>query len=85
MLHGQLRRWLSLAASLLLVLPAGAEEVRFAPQAGEAWYEEALAAAQVSLGNNRRLRRVIERARAGEDITIAAIGGSITEGAGAKT
>lgn len=42
-----------------------------------------LTAAQVSLGNNRRLQRVIERAQAGEELTIVTIGGSVTEGAGA--
>jgi len=34
----------------------------------------------VSTGNNRRMKAVIERARAGEQVTIAYIGGSITEG-----
>ncbi len=52
--------------------------------AGEAWYQEMLQASQLSLGNNSRLLRVIERARAGEKITVATIGGSITEGAGAS-
>lgn len=35
--------------------------------------------------NNYRMKKVIERARAGEDITIAYIGGSITEGYNAGT
>ena len=47
------------------------------------WYQDLLKNAQVRLGNNKRLKRVIERAQAGEHITIATIGGSITEGAGA--
>lgn len=34
-----------------------------------------------SSGNNARLKAVIEKARAGEDVTLAYIGGSITEGA----
>jgi lysophospholipase L1-like esterase len=38
----------------------------------------------VSTGNNYRLKKVIEKAKAGEDVTIAYIGGSITQGAGAK-
>lgn len=38
----------------------------------------------ISSGNNMRLKRVIERAKAGEDVTIGYIGGSITQGAGAK-
>ncbi len=37
----------------------------------------------LSLGNNVRLKRAIEKAKAGEDVTIAFIGGSITQGAGA--
>ena len=48
------------------------------------WYREALKASEMRLGNNVRLKRVIERAMAGEQITIATIGGSITEGAGAS-
>ncbi len=34
-------------------------------------------------GNNYRLKKVIEKAKSGEDVTIAFIGGSITQGAGA--
>ncbi len=37
----------------------------------------------VSKGTDIRLKRVIERAKAGEDLTLAFIGGSITQGAGA--
>jgi len=36
------------------------------------------------LGNNKRLKKAIEKAKKGEDVTIAYIGGSITQGAGAK-
>ncbi|MBE5951129.1 MAG: SGNH/GDSL hydrolase family protein [Lachnospiraceae bacterium] len=36
------------------------------------------------VGNTYRMKRVIEKARNGEDVTIAYIGGSITQGAGAK-
>ncbi len=46
-------------------------------------YKEMIAKSFVSLGNNVRLKRAIEKAKAGEDVTIAFIGGSITEGAGA--
>lgn len=35
-------------------------------------------------GNNRRLKAAIEKAQKGEKVTIAYIGGSITQGAGAK-
>lgn len=37
--------------------------------------------AVLSTGNNARIKNVISRAKAGEDITLAYIGGSITEGA----
>ena len=49
----------------------------------EDWYLKALEQSIVSLGNNQRLKNVLSRAQAGEEITVAAIGGSITEGAGA--
>ena len=47
------------------------------------WYQQALKDSVMSTGNNARLKKVIERARNGEEITLATIGGSITEGAGA--
>ncbi len=37
----------------------------------------------MNAGNNYRLKKVIDKAKAGEDVTIAFIGGSITQGAGA--
>lgn len=37
----------------------------------------------VQTGNNARLKKAIDKARRGEDVTIAFIGGSITQGAGA--
>lgn len=55
----------------------------YAEAAASDWYQTLLANAQMSLGNNRRLKAVIKRAQAGEQITVASIGGSITEGAGA--
>ena len=48
------------------------------------WYQQALKDSVMSAGNNARLKKVIERAKSGEAITIATIGGSITEGAGAS-
>ena len=47
----------------------------------EEWYAEALQECVVSQGNNLRLKNVIERARDGETLTLAMVGGSITEGA----
>ena len=48
------------------------------------WYTEALKGTEMRIGNNVRLKKVIERAQAGEQITIGTMGGSITEGAGAS-
>ncbi|HWT76819.1 MAG TPA: SGNH/GDSL hydrolase family protein [Mobilitalea sp.] len=39
----------------------------------------------ISTGNNYRVKKAIEKAQKGEKVTIAYIGGSITEGAGATT
>lgn len=47
-------------------------------------YQKMIAASLVSTGNNYRLKKVIEKCKRGEDVTIAYIGGSITQGAGAK-
>ncbi len=67
------------------------EEVTKAPE-GEAeepeeeqpqWYLEMIEKSQLSLGNNYRLKNILEKAQKGEKITVAAIGGSITEGSGA--
>ena len=50
----------------------------------EIWYNNMIADSLMSDGNNARLKRVIEKAQNGEDVYIATIGGSITEGAGAQ-
>lgn len=47
-------------------------------------YHKILERSLMSMGNTTRLRRAIEKASEGEDVTIAFIGGSITQGAGAK-
>lgn len=47
-------------------------------------YKHLLERSLMSMGNTTRLRRAIEKAANGEDVTIAFIGGSITQGAGAK-
>lgn len=59
--------------------PEEEEQVDFACGA----YQEMLRKSLVQTGNNARLKTAIERAKRGEDITIAFIGGSITQGAGA--
>lgn len=47
------------------------------------YYAKMLEKSLVQVGNNVRLKKAIDKARAGEDVTIAFIGGSITQGAGA--
>jgi len=47
-------------------------------------YQAMIAKSLVSKGNNVRLKEAMEKAARGEDVTIAYIGGSITQGAGAK-
>ncbi|MFY9505760.1 MAG: cation diffusion facilitator family transporter [Caldicoprobacterales bacterium] len=47
-------------------------------------YKEMIAKSLLSKGNNYRLKKAIEKAKRGEDVTIAYIGGSITQGASAK-
>lgn len=46
-------------------------------------YQKMLEKSLVQTGNNARLKRAIDKARRGEDVTVAFIGGSITQGAGA--
>ena len=48
-------------------------------------YQEGIEKSLLSTGNNYRLKRVIEKARNGEDVYMCALGGSVTEGALAKT
>ncbi len=43
-------------------------------------YAGMVEASTLSTGNNARIKKAIEKARAGEDVTIAYLGGSITEG-----
>lgn len=50
------------------------------PQTREEWINNAKIKSLTSLGNTYRLKKAIEKARNGEDVTIAYIGGSITEG-----
>ena len=47
------------------------------------YYKDIIGKSIVSLGNNARLKKAINKARSGKDTTLAFIGGSITQGAGA--
>ena len=46
-------------------------------------YKKIIAKSLMQQGNNARLKKALAKARAGEDTTVAFIGGSITQGAGA--
>ncbi len=48
-------------------------------------YKDMVDRSLLSVGNNARMKAVMEKASAGEDVTIAYIGGSITEGYNAGT
>ncbi|WP_349654899.1 GDSL-type esterase/lipase family protein [Neobacillus sp. DY30] len=47
-------------------------------------YQEMISKSLFSKGNNKRLKAAMEKAERGGDVTIAYIGGSITQGAGAQ-
>lgn len=47
------------------------------------WYQQMLNTSILSTGTNGRLNKVIEKLASGQEVSIAMIGGSITEGAGA--
>ena len=51
---------------------------------GSTKYNSMISKSLLNIGNNIRLKAAIDKARKGEDVTIAYIGGSITQGAGAK-
>lgn len=48
----------------------------------ESEYQNLMKLSLTSKGNNARIKKVLEKLRAGEDVYIAALGGSVTEGAG---
>lgn len=52
-------------------------------EVGGTAYREMIARSFLSAGNNCRVKRVLEKLRSGEDVTIGYLGGSITQGAGA--
>ena len=67
---------MALLCALLLPCLAQAEDEIFTPQ----MLENSL----VSVGNTQRVQAAIAKARAGEEVTIVYLGGSITEGAQAQ-
>ncbi len=48
------------------------------------WYQQMLEASVISTGTNGRLEKVLDRMSKGEEVSVALIGGSVTEGAGAS-
>ncbi len=54
-----------------------------AVDAGSEAYCEMISHSLMNLGNTYRIRKAIEKSRAGKEVTLAYIGGSITQGAGA--
>lgn len=46
-------------------------------------YQDIIAKSLINVGNNARIKKAIAKAERGEDVTVAFIGGSITQGAGA--
>ena len=62
-------------------VPEPEEECQIDLESSE--YKQMLEKSVMQTGNTLRLKRAIERAKKGEDVTVAFIGGSITQGAGA--
>ena len=72
-------RLIALLCAALLLLSAGASAESAA--AGTVFTREMIERSLLATGNTERLHRVIDKARSGETVTIAYLGGSITEGA----
>ncbi len=81
----KLKRWAAVLAVLVLLWTNTAWGETKKTMFEEEWYLQALKDSVMSTGNNARLKNVIARAQRGEVVTLATIGGSITEGAGAST
>ena len=69
--------------ALAVLLCVGCLGISAAAAETDSQYDQMLLNACLCLGNNVRLKNVLNRAKSGENITVAIIGGSITEGAGA--
>ena len=54
-----------------------------APDFSTALYRDMIARSFLSAGNNAAVQRFLQKAKAGEEVTVAFLGGSITQGAGA--
>lgn len=81
----KLKRWAAALAVLVLLWTNTAWGETKKTMFEKEWYLQALKDSVMSTGNNARLKNVIARAQRGATVTLAAIGGSVTEGAGAST
>ena len=81
----KVKRWAAVLTVLVLLCVTAATGETKKTIFDQEWYLEALKNSVMSRGNNARLKNVIARAQNGEEITLATIGGSITEGAGATS
>ena len=81
----KVKRWAAVLMVLTLLWTNAAWGETTKTMFEKEWYLQALKNSVMSTGNNARLKNVIARAQRGEVITLATIGGSITEGAGANT
>lgn len=73
---------LRISAISVIALSASAA---FAVTPGEPASNEMIARSQFSIGDTARLQRALAKARRGEKVVVATIGGSITQGAAATT
>lgn len=69
------------AATITPEISGGADEDTRTP---EEIYQDMIERSLLSAGNNYRVKKVLEKARNGEDVLLGYIGGSITEGANAS-
>ena len=80
----KVKRWAAALMALMLLCANSAWGETKKTMFEKEWYLQALKDSVMSTGNNARLKNVIARAQQGEVVTLATIGGSITEGAGAS-
>lgn len=76
-----------LSAFLTFILVVLCSSTAFSEQTKEeeaVFTREMIENSLVSVGNTERIHKAVDKARSGEDVTIAYLGGSITEGAQAK-
>ncbi len=73
-----MKKLLALLLALMMLIPAAGAETK---EENTVFTQEMIDRSLTAVGNTERLHRAIEKARNGENVTIAYLGGSITEGA----